>query len=171
MAKKKTKPEKVEINTIAQKESQPIKWYDYMCIYTGSLKPMNAVGIDRLADDIVDWARNDVDALILSEFYLAKGIHGQTWYAWCKRFPRLQLAHDCAKQLIGIRREKGALKGKYNMPMVMWSMPMYDKEWEAETIRRAALKDGDKEGKSSVTVIMNPIPNSDLVPVKKEDDE
>jgi len=171
MAKKKTTPKKVEITTIVKKESRDLKWIDYMCIYTGSLKPMNAVGIDRLADDIVDWARNDVDALILSEFYLSKGIHGRTWYDWCKRFPRLQMAHDCAKQWLGIRREKGALKGKYSLPMVMYTMPFYDKQWEDETVRRAALKDVNSESKSSVTVIMNPVPNSDLVPDRKGEDE
>jgi hypothetical protein len=171
MTKKKTTIKKVDSITIVKKESQDLKWYDYMCIYTGSLKPMNAVGIDRLADDIVDWARNDDDALKLSEFYLAKGIHGQTWYAWCKRFPRLQIAHDCAKEWIGIRREKGALKGKLSPQVVMYTMPFYDKQWEDETVRRAALKDVNSESKSSVTVLMNPIPNSDIVPERKGEDD
>lgn len=170
MKKKIATAKKVDSNTVVKKESQNLKWVDYACIYTGSLKPMNEVGIERLANEITEWARDDDQALKLSQFYLKKGIGGVTWRSWCKRFPQLQEAHDVAKELIGDRREIGALTYKYHYGVVAYTMPFYDKQWEDETVRRSALKESQSDAKSSVIVTMNPIPSSPLVPERKSDD-
>ena len=161
---------RVDSNTIIQEETTKVIWFDYQCIFTGLVKPMNENGIDRLAEEIVDWARNNVDALKLSQFWLHKGISGKVWWDWCNRYPRLRQATDAAKELIGNRREIGALKHEYHYGVVAYTMPFYDAEWKDETVRRASLKEGSSESKSTVHVTMNAIPNSPLVPERPRDE-
>ena len=170
MKKKTAVAKRVDSNTVIQEEPIKYDWFDYQCIYTGLMKPMSENGINRLADEVVDWARNDVDAYKLSQFYLHKGISSKTWENWCKKFDRLNEANEAAKQLIGNRREIGALKHQLNYGPVNFTMPFYDPEWKAETERRASLKEGSGESKSTVLVTMTPIPNSPLVPERKTDE-
>jgi hypothetical protein len=168
MTKKKTALKKVDINTVIEVLPIKVLWFDYQCIYTGLMKPMNEAGINRLAEEVTDWARNDVDAFKISQFYLHKGISRKVWLEWCDRYPRLQQANESAKQLIGNRREIGALKHELNYGPVSFTMPFYDADWKDESIRRAALKDVNSEAKSSISVTMYPIPNSPLVPDKPD---
>lgn len=170
MAKKKTALKKVDSNTIVQEEPIKVTWFDYRDIYTGAMKSMNENGINRLCDEVTDWARNDVDAFKLSQFYLHKGISRKVWLDWCHRWPRLQEATESAKELIGNRREIGAIKHELNYGPIGYTMPIYDADWKDETTRRAALKDVNSEAKSSITVTMNAIPNSNLVPDRKSDE-
>lgn len=170
MTKKKTSLKKVDSNTIVQEEPIKVTWFDYRDIYTGAMKSMNENGINRLCDEVTDWARNDVDAFKLSQFYLHKGISRKVWLDWCNRWPRLQEATESAKELIGNRREIGAIKHELNYGPIGYTMPIYDADWKDETTRRAALKDVNSEAKSSISVTMYPIPNSSLVPEKKSDE-
>ncbi len=169
-AKKKTPLKKVDSNTVIELLPIKVVWFDYQCIYTGLMKPMNEAGINRLAEEVTDWARNDVEAFKISQFYLHKGISRKVWLQWCDRYPRLQQANESAKELIGNRREIGALKHELNYGPIGFTMPFYDAEWKDETVRRAALKEGSSEARSTVVVTMNPIPNSLLVPEKKSDE-
>ncbi len=170
MRRKTAVAKRVDSNTVIQEEPIKVLWFDYQCIYTGLMKPMNEAGINRLADEVTDWARNDVDAYKLSQFYLHKGISRKVWFEWCDRWPRLLQATESAKQLIGDRREIGALKHELNYGPVSFTMPFYDPEWKDETVRRASLKESNSESKSTVLVTMNPIPNSPLVPERKTDE-
>ncbi len=170
MAKKTTTLKKADLNTVIQEETIKYDWFDYQCIYTGLMKPMSENGINRLADEVVDWARNDVDAYKLSQFYLHKGISSKTWENWCKKYQRLNDASEAAKQLIGNRREIGALKHELNYGPVNFTMPFYDPEWKAETERRASLKEANSEARSSISVTMNAIPNSPLVPDRRDNE-
>lgn len=170
MKKKIAAPKKVDSNTIVHEEPIKVTWFDYRDIYTGAIKSMNENGINRLCDEVTDWARNDVDAFKLSQFYLHKGISRKVWLDWCNKWPRLEEATESAKELIGNRREIGAIKHELNYGPIGYTMPIYDPDWKVETERRASLKEGSSESKSTVLVTMNPIPNSPLVPERKTDE-
>ena len=170
MTKKKTALKRVDSNTVIEEKSQISRWFDYQCIFTGSLKLMNKVGIERLCHEVTNWASNDPKALKISQFYHAMGIPGRTWRNWCSIFPELKHATETAKEIIGDRREIGALNHELNTQMVAYTMPFYDAEWKDETVRRASLKEGSSEAKSSISVTMYPIPNSPLVPNRQNDE-
>lgn len=165
--KRKTAVKKVENSTVIQENTKSCQWFDYPCILTGELRPMNKNGIDRLCQEVTKWAYSDTKALRISQFYHRIGIPGRTWRDWCSRFPELKQAHDTAKEIIGERREIGALNHEFNTQVVAYTMPFYDAEWKDETVRRASLKEGSSESKSTVVVIMEPTPNSPLVPERK----
>lgn len=169
MKKKTTVVKRADINTVIEKESQIVRWFDYQCIFTGNLKPMNSVGIERLSREVVNWAFNDGEALKLSQFLHKMGINERTWRRWCAEFPELKEASQTAKSMIGDRREIGALKHEYNFGVVAYTMPFYDSEWKDETVRRASLKEGlgGGDGKVTFQIVTDKIPNSPLVPERK----
>ena len=94
---------------------------------------------ERLSKELVAWAKDDDDALILSEFYLLKGIPSASFYDMCGKYECLMAAKKVALRLIGIRREKGAIKNKFNSAMILRMQPAYDKEWYEVEERRAAI--------------------------------
>lgn len=161
---------KADNSTALEEKSQNCRWIDYQCIFTGSLKPMNKTGIERLCHEITQWAFADEKALRISQFHHKMGIPGRTWRNWCEAFPELRNATDTAKEIIGERREIGALNHEYNTQVIAYTMPFYDAEWKEETVRRASLKEGSSEGKATVIVTMNPTPDSPLVPERKRDE-
>ena len=169
--KKKTALKKVDNSITEQEQAKVGQWFDYQCIFTGLKKPMNKAGIERLCHEVTSWASNDTQALKISQFYHKIGIPGRTWRGWCAVFPELKEAHDTAKEIIGDRREVGAMNHEYNTQVVAYTMPFYDPEWKEETARRAALKEGSNgDGKVTITVVADAIPNSPLVPERKKDD-
>lgn len=170
MVRKKTTLKKVDDSIIEIKESKKTTWFFYRCFLTGLDKPMNEAGIERLAKEVVEWARSNPDALKISQFYLDFGIPRSLWNDWCQKWPLLRQANDFAKEVIGNRRENGALNNKLNPSMVSFTMPIYDEDWKEESVRRASLKDGSSEAKTTVHVTMSPIPNSSLVPERKSDE-
>ena len=163
---------KLNTNTVVKESSQKLRWLDYQCILTGDMRPMNENGFERLAIEIVQWASNDDEALKITQFMFVRGINDRVWRQWCEKSPRLKEATELAKRIIGNRREVGALKNKLNTSVVAFTMPFYDDEWKDETIRRAALKEGSSgDGKDSITVVLNPIPNSEIVLQRNTKDE
>ena len=74
---------------------------------------------------------------------------------------------------LGIKRHLGGLKNELNTQMVMFSMPLYDEQWEQETVRRSNLtKQENAAGAAKVEFIrvaMPDIPDSPLVKPKEEE--
>jgi len=158
-------------STVEITEPKKHGWFDYRNIY-GLLAPMDEKGIGRIAEELVNWASHEDDAFKISQFYLSKGISEGTWREWVIKFDCLREAQNTAKLYIGNRREIGAIKNKLNTSVVAFTMPFYDEEWKDETIRRAALKEGSSgDGKDSITVVLNPIPNSEIVLQRNTKDE
>ncbi len=159
-------------STVVDKEAKRVSFFFYRDIFTGLEAPMSDKGIERLANELVEWAQKDPDALKLSQFHFDKGISYKTWGEWRNKFPELQQAVNDAKQIIGNRRETGALKNKLNAGMVHYSMSFYDPEWKEESVRRAALKEGSSDGaKTSFTVVVDAIPESSVVPRRKKESD
>lgn len=139
-------------------------WFDYRDMFTNDMKPMNSKGIEILGIDLKKWARDDKKAYKISQFHLERGISKGTWRDWVVKFPQFRDDVEMAKAFIGDRREIGAIENKLNTSVVAYTMPFYDNEWKEETIRRASLKEGSSgDGKDSITVVLNPIPNSEIV--------
>jgi len=147
-----------------------IGWFDYQCIFTLEMKPMNHEGIERLASEIIEWAVNDPEAFKVSQFHFSKGIGQRTWNKWLDAFPILKEAQENACGIIGNRREIGAIKKKLEAGIVASSMHHYDPEWKASAEWRASLRDKQNELNSGPQIIViEKIPTSNLVPEKKNE--
>jgi hypothetical protein len=125
--------------------------------------------IRAVAKDIVRWASTP-DALTLEEFYIQLQVTDNTVENWCKKHKFLSDAVHQAKMIIGIRREKGLITGKYSR-YVASTLHHYLKrckesaEWHAELKKR----DFKREEREKITWVIETVPNSDLVPPRPKE--
>lgn len=142
----------------AIKQMKEPEWFDYTCTYSFIQKPANEAFIQRLAEDMLEWART-TEALKVSEFYSMKGISKRDWGRWVVKWHFLAEAVEATKIILGNRREIGGLKRQYDSGMVRASMRFYDEDWK--TI------DEEQDNKETI-VVMEKMPNSEIVPEKKK---
>lgn len=137
-------------------------------------RPYSENWIKQLAYDLLQWAENDEDALVLDEFYTRKHIRATDINRLNERWPYLLEAKELAKRFIGIRREKGALKRKLDAGMVMQSMPLYSVDWDELQKRKyelmAKAKDLANMSNGPAIVVIEKFPSSDIVPERKKEE-
>jgi hypothetical protein len=123
--------------------------------------------IRAVAEDIVRWAQTP-EALTLEAFYVQLQVSDNTVENWGKKYKFLADAVQRAKMIIGIRREKGLITGKYSR-YVASTLHHYLKrckesaEWHAELKKR----DFKREERGKITWVIETIPETGLVPPKK----
>ena len=149
-------------------DRKPPLWVmSYRNCFDWNLHNVNERFIEQFFTDLVTEARDNEDMLTLGEFYLKKGVPNYTFQQWVKRFEFAATCATHAKSLIGIRREKGALKKELDSSLVLRSMPLYDqdykdlKEWEAKLTKESH---SDKQ----INVMIQQVESSPLVSNKGE---
>ena len=118
--------------------------------------------LERLSEDIVQWALTDKEAIYVTEFYTSRGISSYVWYCWRNKYPKLQHAYDLAKEIIGVRQFKGVTKGKLKDSLIKSHIGYYSPEWVEESARVAKLAEPDSA--SIPVVVIDRVPESDIVP-------
>lgn len=132
------------------------KFFDnYLCLNTWKTTPVTEAWLEALAKDLYTWAKDDSNALKMSQFYTSRGISNSTVLKWMKVSEKLREAHDMALQIIGDRREVGAIYNKLNASMIAPMMAHYDSNWKDIAEWRARLR-GEAEAKSGKTIIVVP---------------
>lgn len=136
-------------------------------------RPVSEQWLAELSKRLVFWAKDNDDALILNEFFLKEGIGKSTVANWKKQSKLFKNSYDFAKQIIGTRREIGALNKKFDTNVVMFTMPMYSKSWKELEEWRSSLKvkELEKAGKQTITVVMEKVQSTEFVPKKKQEKE
>jgi hypothetical protein len=124
------------------------RWTEvYPNFITGRQTAITSNFADQLAEDLVAHAMKP-ETLTVTSFYLNKGIGRSTWASWHERFPQLLAAYNFAKEIIGNRREEGAMKRSLAENFVFKSMPMYSPDWAQREQDLAKLsEDGAKNDK------------------------
>lgn len=134
-SKPSTTKEKV---SYVRKEGSP--WVDdYLNPRSGYMEPMTQAGIQRLCQDLLDYAAKE-DSLIFRTFLDNKCMPEIYYYRWVDKFENLREAHAMAKGMIGARRELAALVRKMDSSIVQSSMYMYDSAWKAMHDEKMRLK-------------------------------
>ncbi len=132
------------------------------------LSPRSDAELDVIAHDLLFWAEKDT-SIVFDEFVAISGMATSRLYVCAERHEKLKAAIGMAKQLIGSRREKGAVEGKYSATVVMGMMPLYNQEyrdWKKEQTKSLENLAGGER-----FVIVEKMPSSPLVPEKKKDEE
>jgi hypothetical protein len=156
---KNTKPKKDKSN----------HWLDsYVNFYTQKRYPISDQIVAKMAEDLVNWAKNDQNAFKLSQFYLDRGIPHSTFKHLLKNRPVLKQAYEAARLIIGNRREIGALKNTYNATVIMRRQHAYDVDWKDDEVWRAELKaKAQDEGKPTAINLIYP---KEYKPTEKKKD-
>jgi len=135
-------------------------------------KPVSEAFIERLAQQMVDWSKQD-DSLRITQFFNKCGIPNSMLYKWMDRFPVFKAAHEFTMSALADRRDIGALTRKYDGNYIEKSMGMYDPEYRKFMEWRASLADKNKDAQGTLVVQMLPAPQTETVPIRrsKEDRE
>lgn len=137
-----------------------------------SLTPRSDKFLDHLAKELIEWARDNEDALKLSQFWLKKQMDRGTFYQFLRRHKNLEKARDIALDYIGNRRELGAIQGKYPEKTVMPYMGMFDKDHKAFIKWKNDLrKEAEKSAEKQQVIIIEKAADTTIVPIKKESDD
>lgn len=115
--------------------------------------PVSDDYLSILAQEYATWACDNHEAYKASEFRTLKKIPGSTWMSWLERNENLMTAHLFVLEVIGNRREIGALTKKLDSSIVSFTMPHYDSEWKQLVEWRSSLREKEKKQEASNFVI------------------
>jgi hypothetical protein len=96
---------------------------------------MSKEKLEKITAEMLAWVYESSEATKLSKFFHMHGIRNKTALDWCKKWPKFAEAYQLAKEIIGNRREHGALTKVFDAGLVIKSMPMYDEDWKEECNR------------------------------------
>jgi hypothetical protein len=157
------------VGTVTLKE--PLKTYQeeiYTNPYTLITTPVSQDYLKRLAREWINMTRDNEDVLFIHEYRVQKEILEITWQRWMNKCPELKEAYTVVKEIIAMRREKGALQNKLNGNIVAKIQCVYSKEWkETEEWRSSLSAKNESSNVQPIQVILESYPSSPLVPVKK----
>ncbi len=125
----------------------------------------------RFADELTKWAKEDENAIALTQYVAKLGVAMSTFYGWLEKSPELKRAVAIAKVHIAARREHGAMTHKFSPGPTMMMMPFYDEEHRkiVEWKSNLTQKQGDREGGDRF-IVLDKWPDAG-VPSRKKDEE
>lgn len=135
------------------------------------LIPITQGSLERLMENGRKWAREEEDAIKLSQFTDLNGIPLRTWQRWREAHKVVDEGTRDILMILGNKRELGLLKRKFEPGSTIFMMPHYDEDWKDMCKWRASLKPKEEGGKGGETfVVIEKYPNSPLVPEKKDEE-
>lgn len=155
---KSSKKQKItQTDNNSTEKKAPVKIVDfYTDLFFMKEKPVSEAFIERLATDMVEWAKKD-RSLRITQFYNEMGIPSRYFYEWMKHYPKLALAHEYAMSMIADRRDIGAIEKKYDGSYIEKSFGMYDPayrsfmEWKSKLAKQ-------EQAQGNVQVIIQKFP-------------
>ncbi len=171
---KDTKRSKISQNNTAKKDNKSsgkdTRVIDeYIDMFYFMHKPVTETFLEMLCEKYSKWIKS-TDSLIFTEFLEHEGIPRSTFYKWLKLSDLLATTHDFVLMTLGNRRERGALKKEYDAGTVAKVQGFYSDIWVSESQRISKLNK-DEEFHQNIEVTISKVPPSDLVPLKKSQDE
>lgn len=162
-------------NTITKQKAKtcqpPIRTFKqeyYLDLFSFKMHPVSNDYLIKFALEWVNWVCNNEDVLTVNEYFICKGVHARTVWNWKQRCAELKEAHAFVLQVLGTRREKGALTRKYDSNMVRLTMSLYDSKWKELEEWQAQLRTKETQAINGIRVVeIERFPNSDLVPLRK----
>ena len=112
----------------------------YVSLYEHRFDEREVTAICR---HMIEWVANPIRTKMnykIIQFLMSEGISWDTCYTLKRNFPMFQRTYEFVLQTLGNHREWMGLTKEWDPAMVKFTMPIYDKEWNEETIRLAKLK-------------------------------
>lgn len=125
--------------------------------------PASRSYIPTLISDLLEWAIDEkIEALRVTDFCAYKGMYRQDMWNLMQKYPALSRAWEEAKNIIGSRRERGALKKHYDAGTMKWGQHNYGDEWASYDKYHSDLKKDDFKD-TILNFLVRPDPKSDAV--------
>lgn len=143
-------------------------WENYLEIFTFLRKPVSDEFLSTLAQDMKVYFIETETALCIEDFFVAIGLNDDQLYRWMARSQDLRESHKFCMMLIGARRETGVMRKKLSEGT--WaSLPLYSRRWKENIEWKASLSKKDDAKQGDITVVMAPMPTTDVVPAKDKE--
>lgn len=153
-------------NLIKKKDFAPKIAYDMYFDYIDFReKPVSENFVMRTAQEFVDWCFHSKGTKV-SQFFKSKGIDSRTYYRWYDKWPKFADAYNFGLQVLGDKREQGAIDKKFEVSMIRARMHAYDPEWIKTDNYHAELRARhapENQISGNFTIIQEPIPVTDEV--------
>ncbi len=135
---------------------------EYYCLKERQPRPVTMNFLRSLADLLLDWAE-DEDSLSITEFFKVAKMGSGTLYEWIERCPELKTAHSYALDVIGARRETGAMRKKLDGTSVWKSQYHYGRYYREalEFAAQLSKKEQSEAGSLQITVKMDKVESDD----------
>ena len=135
---------------------------DYFWYFDFKVHPISDAALEALAFKLIRWAKDtDEEALKLCDFYHKQNISREKFFAWRRRSPALNAAANIAIEIIGSRREKGALKRTYDPSTVKLTLGMYDLDYKAFLVWMSKLDVAEERKNELFEVYMKKLSGDD----------
>lgn len=141
----------------------------YLNMFTLRECPVTIDWLEKFALKLMHRAKHDESMLTISEFYIDEGVCWRDFKKWVELYPNLKIAHEHALRIIGNRRIKGGITRRYDASLIKYTQPLFDPEFKelARLWSELAQLKNNANNSDRITVIMQPIANSELVPNKQ----
>jgi hypothetical protein len=130
------------------------------------------VSWDNLATRLKEWSKRP-DSLMLEEFYLNLDIPRKTFYENVNSNEKLKAAHEFALEMIGVNREKIAIKTNATINhIIAYPLGHYLERYDTEQTKKANLRKTDDDRDEKLKVIyIEKTESTGLVPKRKAQDD
>lgn len=112
-------------------------------------KPASENFIMRLGQEWIDWCFNS-KGLKASQFFKSKGLDSRTYYRWMDKYSKFKDAYYYGLEILGDKREQGAIEKKYEVSMIKHRMHAYDPEWIKSDEYHSKLRTDAQEEKKVI---------------------
>jgi hypothetical protein len=136
---------------------------------TQMTRALNEEAVQQLIINMIKEIETDKSIIKIKQLYEKWGINPNEFVRLREKIEDVEMAYQFCMMMLGNRREVAGLSGDLNPGMIERSMPHYDDDWKKLVEWRAGLQSKTNDGYQNITVQMSPIPNSDLVPIKKSE--
>lgn len=141
----------------------------YQDLYFNKEMPVNEAFIDRLAQEMIDFAELET-TIRPSQFWISKRLHNQNIYRWKEKWPQLERAYAHLLSQCALRRDIGAVTKKFDGNYVDKTQAMYDPEYKKFLEWKASLADRENT-LGNIKVVLDNYERSPMVPDKSSDKE
>ena len=154
---------------IAEDKKQPIWKGQYKDFLSGELRPLTDSFLKRIGSELIEWAKNNSDALRICAFFDDRGIAQSTCHVWIDTYPDFKECFLVAKRYIGRRRDTGGLTRKYDSGMVRSSLHLFLEEEKQNIIWQSKLKNEEqKENEGTKYIVLEKVPETTIVKARKD---
>ena len=134
--------------------------------------PISNARLEQLALEYEQDVEEHTEILHLVEWRVLKGIHRRSFEDFLKRCPALKEAHQHVKDILTVRRDKGAATNAFNSAYITSSMPTYSFELQEQITWLSSLRQKENAALSATYNIIKTqdieLPNMSLPDVPEK---
>ena len=133
---------------------EPLVLGEYFCMKEMQPKPVTMNFLKLMAEMLIEWV-NDEDVVTFNEFFQYAHIGSGTFHNYVDRCPELKRAHAYALDVLGGRREAGAMRRRLDTNAVWKCQYQYGKNYKdaMEYAAKLAKKEDMDEGGTKIVLI------------------